>query len=199
MKSPCILLFLILIILCSCNNSSQRKIESIYYEEETITIPYQYHADDSIKINLENYEVCNKILPLLDSIIDSMQDCPRFNASKKAFSFSTFHANNLSGFWISTVDLKFYNPINDDGVFFYKEYRFYCDGKPLNSFLKRTGQYTSYDGVKLDKYMIDRDDRELSWRYLLKNNKLICIGYNNCSHWWHHEEYQDMFYTEKVD
>ena len=183
-------LLILIFVFASCNSKkSQEKEYSSFHEVETITIPYVYNPEDSIYVNLERYNVKNKLYSLLDSTIVSAEACPQFGTYKIGFYFSYKQVKDHSRVSLGTVMSAFSNPARSNAVFFYKGYKFYYIGEFIDSMFERTGEYIQFRGVKPDKYMVDIDDRGLYWRYIIQNNQLKNISYKNCDDWWHDDRY----------
>lgn len=184
----CYSLVLISFLLYACGNKTKSADVSEFlfsFEAETIPFPFQYDPSDSIQVKLEVYEVNDKLYLLLDSIIGSVSRCPHFKDEKIGFLFSHYDEGVNSLMEIENIDMYFYNPAKCHGVFFYKDYTFFCINNFMNGFFEHTKRYIIFKGVKPEKYFTEMDDRSSYWRYIYENNSFKIISLVNCENaWW---------------
>ncbi|MCD7900568.1 MAG: hypothetical protein LUH22_12060 [Bacteroides sp.] len=194
------LLVLLILIMISCvNKSTQQQTEigltadSIDFEEERPLIYYRFSdritqapPEDSIYTDLKVFRIKGEITILLDSIVQSVENCPKYPKERIEFVVTeqTFQKENglyetnihIENMMTECIMYPYYN-----AIFYHRGYRFVYCGPFINQFFIDTHQVLKYRCVAPD---VIRDNQICepgsSWTYNYKNGKMKLIKVISC-------------------
>jgi hypothetical protein len=146
---------------------------------------------DFVETKLMQCKVKEEFQPLLDSIINSVNNCPSYDNKQIGYIISTYK-NSLDQTEILVSNftrLDFYDYSNSKGIFWYQGYQFVLEGFLPERFIESIGRYYKVyyiNPIVYHYWVFDTDDEYFHsyWGYLLSDKGLICQYYNNCGTLW---------------
>ena len=192
MKNSYVYILLFFFGLVGCKNSEDRIVNS----EDRIVLTLHYSKEDLIEVNLPLLEVKEKLHPILDSLIVSINNCERYQNLPLGFVFYTqqdsaserllLHIENVSK--LQEVNYKIY-----DGIFYYKGYQFSLSGVIIPDLFRELDQKVKLFSIKEEKLLNMYDEYGeffySMWVYVYDKSNFECIGYSRCGNEWHVDNY----------
>jgi hypothetical protein len=175
------LLGIVLCINMSCNSKKQ---------DTEIEENYPYTLKDYVTKKFKVYEIKQDIITILDSIIESTNNCERFKNTQIMYAVSIeYYFDDIR---ITIPEYKHYDLLlyDADALFFYKGYQFIYFGRLLNKCFNETETIVERHCIKpvdipLNEICIDDSIKPLScWHYCYKNDKLIIVSTYHCGKSW---------------
>jgi hypothetical protein len=150
----------------------------------------KYTINDYITKKFKIYEIKKDITSILDSIIESTNNCELFKNTQIIYSVSiNYYLDKIN---ISIPEYRHYDLLlyDADALFFYKGYQFMYFGNFFNRYFKETDVVVERHCIKPveispDEIFIDDSVRPLSyWNYSYENDTLSIIGVYHCGKSW---------------
>ena len=140
-------------------------------------------SNDSVNLDLNLLELKPDLMPLLDSIIDAVRNCPTID-SNSDFIFSAYFQDKQLNVVIESIGKERFDYTICNAIFYYKGYKFYYLGVIVNTYFEIKNQLLHFRCVNPDKLEKDIDDSGSDWHYVLENNELVSISYRYCGAFW---------------
>ncbi len=180
----------IFVVLLSTNCENKKNFKNETTEEDlTVVIEYENKSVDL-------YEVSPKLHPMLDSIIEAVNECSRLN--KKGLIYYTSVYKQKDSLLRINLNLQrqkdTYCP-HIIGVFTYKKSIFVLgNNEEIDNLFVKTGVKIKFKCQKENILMYDiRDFSNGNWTYILENGNFKCISYGVCEkHWMDYKYYKSQ-------
>ena len=188
-------LFILLAVVsffCSCKYRTPQETVPIFNCSWNDVIEKRLPKDIAYA-QLEVFEVKKSLLNILDTIINAVKFCEKYNTAGIEFAFWTYRTDNKIIVCIENVNINCFDLSNCDGFFSYKGYPFYYDGIFFSEFFEKKEQVVNRRYVKKMKPKIKRieynietvnDERGSYWYYVYENGELKIMEFDDCGNRW---------------
>lgn len=187
------ILVMLLLFFAFCK-SKQTNYEDVYNGIEVEDIVINAPIYDSILVSQKIIEPKELILPVLDSIIQTLNHCPApfrdFEMPLKVW-ISVSIQDSQTFMYIGTIFFR--QGRNANAIFNYKSYDFTYSGVVLEKFFYDTGEFVEKKYADLSNVLIDIDDRAYEWRFIIDNSKIKGLFVKNCDFAWSHELFDSLW------
>jgi len=171
-------IFFALIFLLSCKSNNSR-----YHDVEDNILA------DSISIEVNLFVPDSEIYPLLDSIIMSLNNCPKPKGKIIEMVVLVEEHGNDYIISMSTISDYHWDYTLSKGVFEHMNYRFYYTGSLLDDFFKPLDSLVKIVFINPKKLVFDIDDRNYQWIYILQDGNIEGILAKDCNKVWVNWDY----------
>ncbi len=165
---------IILLFIAGCEPNSKK---------ERIVLTQVHSIEYLTEKKLELYEVNIQLYTILDSIIETVTNCPEYFNQQLGFELLFYERDAGNSFIITNIlDLNFQNYLNYDGIFYYKGYQFGIVNPINNSLLKKLNRKVTLYSISEEKFKsvyID-NSKNSYWIYSYDNDAFKCIEINHC-------------------
>ena len=139
-------------------------------------------SNDSVSLDLNLLELKPDLMPLLDSIIDAVRNCPTID-SNSDFIFHAYFQDKQLNVVIESVKGKVDYTICN-AIFYYKGFKFFYFGVLIDIYFEDKNQLLHFRCINPNKFEKDIDDSGSDWHYVFENNELVSISYRYCGAFW---------------
>ena len=193
MKKSRYFIFLVLLLFVYCTNqrtNSEDLYDGIEVEDIIINAPIY----DTIIVVQRIIEPKELILPVLDSIIKTVNYCPTpywdFEMPLK-IDISVRIQDSNKYMYIGTIPFR--EGGNANAIFNYRDYDFTYTGVLLDNFFYDTGELVEKSYPDLSNVLIDIDDRAYEWRFIINNANIKLLFVKHCDFAWSHELFDSIW------
>lgn len=175
----------LIILLFSCKNVNNKSNEDQEYNNDIIEIEYDYSE-------FYLYKVDSMFQPILNNLIQDTKECNKNSNNDLIYTINMYRDKN-STIKIS-IELRELNRIYCNeikGLLKYNNEMFILKNDIIENKLFIKSNIKSK--IRCQKENIlnydHREDKEGFWHFIVKNRKIICIGYGYCGENWVDEKY----------
>lgn len=172
------LIILLIIILSSCNNLKPQDEKRVLYNS--------FELKDLMQIELKQYEAQYEFSSILNSVIDSVIECAKYENMQYDFIVTSYY-NSENNFIVNIeniVRVYEFDYSRCNGVLYFHGYRFFHIGVVSDVLIKELDRDQKVFFVRKEKLeeLYDKNDEFFlsSWTYKLEDNEFILISQMYC-------------------
>jgi len=168
--------------------------EELYNGIEVEDINIYPHVYDSIKVAQKIIEPTELMLPILDSVIETINHCPApYYGIEMPLKIDISVRIQDSRAYMYLYTIRSREGEKANAIFNYRDYDFTYSGKILENLFFNTGELAINSYPDLTSALYDIDDRAYQWRLIIENSTFKWLFVKNCDFSWRHELFDSLW------